>query len=298
MKTINISKKKFDNLEKLQLPNDIMNSESQIYELNYRGQLKLLKKLYMSDGESFANKLYTVQMLDIFKEYLPSSFCPPDSLVSIDGITVGFTVPKLEGLPLTSILNDKKINTQEKIDYLKGIGVILKQLSATRRFTELNSIYINDLHDSNFIVNPKSRDIHVIDLDSCKIGDNQGLPARFLSVKGLFEYCPSKYEISNKKISSGCVIPNSDSDLYCYIIMLLNFLYGENVNKFSPDEFYEYLNYLNYLGITKELIDAFQAILQERENINPLGLLDSLTDEQVARANQKVYKVVKGKIKI
>lgn len=73
MKTINISKKAFENLKPLELSDKIKCSESKIYKFYYRNQDKILKKLYTNKGEIFANKLYTVEILDTYREFLPDS---------------------------------------------------------------------------------------------------------------------------------------------------------------------------------------------------------------------------------
>ena len=49
-------------------------------------------------------------MLDSNKEYLPSSFYIPDYLCTVEGKIIGFTVPKVEGVNLSTILNDSSIN--------------------------------------------------------------------------------------------------------------------------------------------------------------------------------------------
>ena len=104
-------------------------------------------------------------MLDSNKEYLPSSFYFPDYLCASEGKIIGFTVPKIEGTNLSTILNDSSINYKEQIYYLKKIGEILNQLHNIRKYTPLNSIYINDLHESNFIVDNNNRELKVIDLE-------------------------------------------------------------------------------------------------------------------------------------
>ena len=73
MNHINISKKKLENLVPLDLSKKVFHTESMIYHLDYRGKDKVLKILYQSKGSIFANKLYTVEMLDCYKNYLPDS---------------------------------------------------------------------------------------------------------------------------------------------------------------------------------------------------------------------------------
>ena len=76
-------------------------------------------------------------------------------------------------------------------------------------------------------------------------------------------------------------------------MVILNYLYGSNLNTISIEGFYEYMNYLEYIGIDKNLVSLFERIVTNKNNKNPEYLLSSITDEQVYRASEKVYKRVK-----
>ena len=66
-------------------------------------------------------------------------------------------------------------------------------------------------------------------------------------------------------------------------------MYGENINNIGKDEFYEYLNYLNDLNMDLNLIDCFDRIVSNVENINPMNYIETLTSEQIYKAKKKVY---------
>lgn len=295
MKIINLSSKKFKELDKLSLSREVLNTEGILYNFNYRGQKKILKELYITNGYTFANKLYTLEMLDNNKEYLPSSFCIPDYLCTVNGNVVGFTVPKLDGVNLTTILKSKNINYKEQIYYLKKIGEILNQLYYIRKNTPLKDIYINDLHDSNFIVDNKTQELKVIDLDSCKIGSNKPFAARFLTPYSLINGV-SKYKINDDLNSNGYILADSNTDLYCYSMVLLNYLYGTKYPNDGIENFYEYLNYLEAIGINKDLIKTFSKLVNNCNNENPLNYLDTLTEEQIFRARKNIYTKTKNNI--
>lgn len=76
-------------------------------------------------------------------------------------------------------------------------------------------------------------------------------------------------------------------------MVILNYLYGSNLNTVAIEEFYEYMNYLEYIGIDQNLVSIFERIVTNKNNKNPEYLLSSIKDEQVYRANEKVYKRVK-----
>lgn len=292
MKVISLSQRKFKELTPLELPKEIYNTEAKMFNFRYKGKDAILKKLYLQSGQIFANKLYTIEMLDSNKSYLPNYYFIPNYLISVGGVVEGFIIPKAEGITLSILLNDKNLDPTISLFYLKKIGEILNQLKYIRKTTPLKDFYINDLHASNFIANMDKEELYIVDLDSCKIGANLVYPSRYLTQHALLNNAKGKYNIIDNESPLGNVVVDENTDIYCYIIMILNYLYGCNVNNFSIDEFYNYLNYLEYIGINRELIEIFNRIIINCDNENPMNLLDSITNEQVYRAKQIVYKRV------
>lgn len=294
MKVITLSKKALEKLKQVELGHEITNTEGQMFDFEYRGQKKVIKSLFHQEGERFANKLYTLEMLDTNKGYLPHSFCIPDSLISASGHIIGFTIPRIEGINLVQVLRDKKIRPNEQIYYLKKIGSMLEQLHNIRKFTPLNNIFINDLHECNFIVNPNNRELYTIDLDSCKIGNNLTFTSRYLSPFSIISDVP-KYSIDHTG-GEGYLEPDENTDIYCYIMVILNYLFGRNVSSFPIEEFYNYLNYLESVGVDRELIEIFEKVLVAAPNENPVNYLDRLTDTEIYRAREIVYEQAKSKV--
>lgn len=289
MNTINISQKKLNSLERMELSKNIFNTEGEIYNFEYRGKRKVLKVLFNSNGIVFANKLYTVEMLDYYKECLPGSFLCPDNLVSIGGEVSGFTIPKFDGINLADLLKDKSIENKEKIYYLVKIGEILNQLKSIRDYGNLKQIFINDLHESNIMVNPRNKELKVIDLDSCRILNNGSFPSRFLGPTYFIDDKPHKYLYNKDGNGYGYIVANENSDLFCYNAIVLNYLFGSSITRLSIGDFYKYLNYLDSLKFNKELLDCFSKLTLGCDNKNPVNYLDSITDEQVVRAKKLVF---------
>lgn len=300
MYAVNISKKKFDSLTPLEIDKTVINSEAVLYKFNYKGKEKVFKNLHRLKGSIFANKLYTIEMLSSNQMYLPSSFTIPESLGMVNGNIEGFIVDFIQGINLQALLNNPKIDSNIKLYYLSLIGNILEQLKHIRNNNEIEGIYLNDLHAGNFIVTPNN-ELKVVDLDSCKICDNKPFPSKYLtSERGLFNYS-NKYQVYQKDKPKeylselGYIDADENSDLYCYIITIMNFLYGKNLNNMSMDEFYKYLNYLSSIGISKRLIDCFEKIVLNCDNKNPKGYIEKITQEQVAKANYKVFELKNNK---
>jgi len=327
MNNINISKKKYDSLKKIELPKDIVSTEAAFYKLNYLGKVKVFKNLYRTSGPIFANKLFIIEMLNAYREILPHNFILPESLVSVDKEIKGFILPFANGVNLEIYLADRNVIIKDKLMAIQKIGNVLEHLNHIRKNSSLDSIYLNDLHASNFIVDPKTNDIKVVDLDSCKICDSKPLPARYLNPHCLLNRTPgqNKYDIYRKNLISnsqyqvssisksvehdkgyykyanyrdelGYINSNEESDLYCYTILFLNYLYGENINRFSLEQFYDYICYLEKIGFNQKLLEAMIKIVTNVPNENIGSYLNMVTEEQVVRANKKVYQIAKGRI--
>ena len=242
MQVISMSQNKYKQLTKMNLPKEVFNTEAIIYDFRYKGQDKVFKKLLNNTGVNLANKLYTLEMLDVNRKYLPENLCIPDYLTIVGGVVEGFTMPKIEGVNLSTILRNKNLTIEEKIYYLKKIGELLHQLDQIRKYTPFNDFYLNDIHESNFIVNLYKKSITAVDLDSSRVYSKATFASRYLTPFALLNNVKDKYKIIDETSSNlGYVEADRNTDLYCYIIMILNYLYGENVNNLSLTDFYDYL---------------------------------------------------------
>lgn len=350
MESINLSKRKFNKLKELDLGEDVVSTEATFYKFNHLGKVKVFKRLNKTNGPVFANKLFTLEMLHEYREILPESFVIPEALVSVEnevfqlnipdinGVSAetfintranqkriktkniqGFDLPFIDGITLESFLKNSKVKKKMQIKYLKEIGKILDQLHHIRENTELKSIYLNDLHASNFMIDKKSLDLKVVDLDSCRICDSKPFPARHLTPFSLLTQAPAnKYDIykkemidedgsivlqmvsdddygkayctyKNYKDELGFINSNEQSDLYCYIILILEYLYGPNIDFISLEKFYDYMNYLEKLDFDRELINGIIQIVTGAPNVNIAPYLDTLTPKQIHLANKTKF---------
>lgn len=290
MGVVNISKKRFDSLDPFVLPKYVTSTECALFNFRYRGKDMLLKRLFRNDDLSFANKLYTLQAISINSAHIPDNFITAEFLISINKQIEAFVMPLVKGVNLSLILSDFNFTLSEKKYYLKLVGQVLEQMRSIRKYTDLNDFYLGDLHEDNIIVDPFKKKIYIADLDSCKIAGNRSFPARYLTSGGLLSNANGKYK---KTVDKNGVFLNYEvdynTDLYCYCIMILNFLYGEKINSLDIAEFYNYLNYLDYLKINSQLLEVFNKIVLNCDNLSPLDYIDTLTSEQILRARKKVY---------
>lgn len=257
MQIINMSKTKLNSLEPLILPKNVTSTECELFKYPYYGKEKLLKKLHRTDGIIFANKLYTIEALNANKDSMPSNFVLPESLVSINKKIEAFTMKYIKGINLSVILNNPDITYEEKIHYLKSIGRILEQMQNIRKYTNLNNFYLGDIHEDNFLVERDKQEIYIVDLDSCKIAGNKSFPGRYLTNSSLIKYNNAKYQTLSQTDDLADYKIDENTDIYCYIIMVLNYLYDGRVDRLSLDEFYDFINYLEDIKVNIELIECF-----------------------------------------
>ena len=289
MQIINMSKTKLNSLEPLILPKNVTSTECELFKYPYYGKEKLLKKLHRTDGIIFAIKLYTIEALNANKDSMPSNFVLPESLVSINKKIEAFTMKYIKGINLSVILNNPDITYEEKIHYLKSIGRILEQMQNIRKYTNLNNFYLGDIHEDNFLVERDKQEIYIVDLDSCKIAGNKSFPGRYLTNSSLIKYNNTKYQTLSQTDDLADYKIDENTDIYCYIIMILNYLYDGRVDRLSLDKFYDFINYLEDIKVNIELIECFNKIVVGGNNINPCNYLDTLTPKQVAGA-RRLYK--------
>ena len=289
MQIINMSKTKLNSLEPLILPKNVTSTECELFKYPYYGKEKLLKKLHRTDGIIFANKLYTIEALNANKDSMPSNFVLPESLVSINKKIEAFTMKYIKGINLSVILNNPDITYEEKIHYLKSIGRILEQMQNIRKYTNLNNFYLGDIHEDNFLVERDKQEIYIVDLDSCKIAGNKSFPGRYLTNSSLIKYNNTKYQTLSQTDDLADYKIDENTDIYCYIIIILNYLYEGRVDRLSLDMFYAFIDYLDDIKVNIELIERFNKIVVGGNNINPCNYLDTLTPKQVAGA-RRLYK--------
>ena len=296
MKTVNISKKAYASLESMDIPKEVTNSEAQMKYIVTKKGREVFKSLYYLEGEKFGSKLYILEMLNSYRDILPESMCIPDSLVSVHGKIKGFTVPFCEGTNLTMLLRDSNVPIDVRLQALKKVGYILDSLSLMRKYSPLKDFYINDLHSGNIIYNPHNDTMKIIDLDSAKIANSSVYPAKHLTPFSLFNKMEDKkFTRLEENPCGGFVKPDEQTDLYCYYMMILNFLFGDNINNISKDDYYIYISYLKRIGVSSDLIYCFDHLFNYTDSENPVGLLDSLTSEQIYRAKRNVFELVSRK---
>ena len=291
METISVTKKRFESLDRYEIPNYVYNTEGELYVLPIKNRwdtlYKIFKRLYLTIGVSFGNKLQTINSLIDNKDKIDiEELVFPEKIAIVNSQIVGFTMPLIESINMKTAFRDDSISNERKIKYLKQIGYIIDKMRKVREYTDVKDFYLNDIHEGNFIID-KDDNVRVIDVDSCKINGNFTFSSKYLNSTGLLKDI-AKYHKSGDN-DMGYYIPDYNTDIYCYIIMIINFLYGDDINRASLEEFYGYLEYLEGIGLDRELLFIFEKILSNEINENPYMLLDGLEKIRY-RSHKNVYK--------
>lgn len=264
---------------------DSYNTSGYLKIVNYFNRKMVLKKIDPIRCDEVISK---VLFLNRYKNLMPSNFVIPEFLVLLDNKDLYMAIDYINGNNLGDVLKDKNINIRDKKIYLSYIGNTLEEMRHMRENPLLSDFCLGDLHEDNFIVSNKK--LYTIDLDDAKI-DSISPIASYLQVGSLFSYLHTdKYIIEDYNPYFVKYKVDYNTDMYCYIMVILNFLYGDNVNNMNINDFYCYLDYLYKIGIDSSLLECFNSISSSDDNINPMNYIDSLTSNQIYRARKIVYK--------
>lgn len=273
---INFTKTEYKQLIK----NGIKSNEGTLFK-NPSDPSKIIKTiLEIKDvPEYLPLKIYTIQMLLKNREIL--SILPlayPDDIVCVEYKERGFQTNNIEGILLEDIIYNPRISLKFKIKCFKQIGSLLRKMAEIRQKTPLKNFFYNDIHEGNFIVNT-SGIVYGIDPDSFSIEDN--IPSSSYYSEELVDLIPygcKKYQAAERIcIYSTEIVPSENLDMYCYIRMILNMLYGQEIDFLNRDKLLDYLDFLEYYGGDIELLDVLARIHDYTvDNINPDYLLDKI----------------------
>lgn len=299
MKATILTKKRFQNLPSYELPSSIYNTEATLYTFRTKDKWvtvdKILKKFYIKNGPVFGNKLETINaLIDNHDNINIPELILPESIAIVNHEVVGYIMPLVKSNNLYTMLSSYQVSSVDKISYLKQVGHILEKMESLRKHTGTSDFYLNDLHEHNFVVDDFNQ-VRAVDLDSCKINHNEVFPSRYLSEKSLasqtIKQGNHKYELTDCTRCHGYIKPDNETDIYCYIIMILNYLYGSNICNISINELYSFLDYLETIDIDYKLITALESIITKHPNINPYNLLDTLNDKNIGKS--RAYRHIK-----
>lgn len=301
MEVVNITKNGLKKLKKVSLGYGILNTEADLFIMKTKDkwniEYKMLKTLFCTEGANFSNKLFIInELIDNRSVINIDELVLPEKLLIVDGQVNGFIMPYIENTNFEGILNDINISNLQKIEYFKQISHILHKMDNLRNNSDITDFYLNDLHASNFILNKKTGKINVVDLDSCKINGNKPFAAKYLTPFSPISSMKAKYRVNKEINFLGYIIPDKNTDLYCYIMTLMNFLFKGRIGSLGRDNYYLYLEYLRSINYPYELLDKLSKIYEYVDNEEIGDELDLLTNDMIVMAQSKIFNMKTKKL--
>lgn len=273
-----------------------MNMESTIIPIDIDGEKKVLK-VFNENHNYLDTKWKIIESFERLNEYFDERFILPEMIATTDK-NIGYIMRFVKNINLENLLNDYNVSFKVKINCLKEICLLLEECKKIRSQSgDLSNFYIGDLHVNNFLFNVETRHLNICDMDSCSIGYSEPQCYRYLSCSHGLNNLSDKYPCVDGKF-----IPNENSDLYCAIMLIMNYLYNGPIEMMNREEFYKYINYLDSLedrGVKlfdKELLTAFSKVYDKDDNVNPEGYLDTLSEKVLTRTNSVSYYYSKFKL--
>ena len=293
-----ISEKNCKELPKLDLSKNIINTEAQLFRYKEKSRWDtrdmVAKVFYNNFGDGFGNKLLTLNALVDLKDDIDiEELVMPDKLLISGNKIIGYTMPYIDNINLKDLYSNPKVDKEVIIKYLKQIGEIFRKIEKVNKNSKVSPFYLNDVHEANFIIDKKTDHIKAVDIDSVRISNNKPFAAKYLTPFSTVADVTFKYHVCEEPNAIGYIEPDMNSDLYCYNIMILNCFYCGSVEKMSIPEFYNYINYLNSIGYPHELLDSFNRLYINHDNVNPMDLLDEIPKDSLYKAHKIAYSLKK-----
>lgn len=260
---------------------DGFNSESLVYFYN-----KYVIKWFNESVNKSEKKKLLLSFDSVRKEIqinLPEIVLP-QALVYYEDLFVGYQMEFIYGKSLNNILEDEKLSFEFKRKVLVELGEILERLDTIRNnVLPLRNLFINDLHGDNIIVMPDGQ-LKFLEVDSMKFNNSYNFAAYFLNQL----YYSKMYKLRDKYDQGAeSILANRESDLYCYIMIVLNFICGKNMHYLRYENYEFYLKEMVNLGLPKELYEIFMNIYSEESNQNPYKLLSKIESKILLPESKK-----------
>ena len=281
MKIYNYSNDDISSLEALDL-SDITATEGKLYFLPQTNEV--FKSFHVNTDEYLEFKINTIlSLINQSRKYKSKFLCYPNALVSISEQICGFTMDLVNGENLQRILNNPNISFDKKKEYLFKIGEIIIEMQNIRKYSKQTNFFLNDFHEGNIMIDELTDSPIVVDLDSSYIGNGLIAPAKLLRPFYRLAGINNKYQTIGDNGPFGIqVIPSEDTEIYCYSMMVLNFIAGDNIYLLSKPDFNKYLYYLGRLGYDERFLMTMGLLYSEGRNINPMQYIEDLKENPLS----------------
>jgi len=186
---------------------------------------------------------------------------------------------------LDQFINLSTTSFNDKIIVLKNIGKVLEHLHYLRTEENLlKNFFISDLHEGNILVDHNTKKIQIIDFDSCKIGNNKAFLSKYLQFLKTYSYVTKILKYKYPK-ETHYFIGNENTDLYCYLIIIMKSLLDINIHLMDVTEFYQTISFLESQDFPKEICFCLRNIYFPCDNVNPYKYLDYIPESFERKLN-------------
>ncbi len=260
-----------ENIQNLPFLSNCNSNEAYIFNYNEK---ELIKLFYFLSN----NKIYTLELIDRYYQdfkLIPELLFHKKYIYDYSKL-IGILLQKGYNLTFHNFLNQKDIVYNDIIIVLQNIGKVLEQLKNIReKENKLTTFFIGDMHERNILVDKNSKKVQFIDLDSCKLEDNLASMTKYLEFLKTYNYIKTKlnYKYPYDKFNFS---NNENTDLYCYMVMILKHLFGVNIIPLDLNEFYNQMYFLKEQGLPEDLYQIFINLYNNIPNTNPYKLLDGI----------------------
>jgi len=264
-------------MQKIVLTEEDLKKEKIFKETRWNGYtLYFFKQDYiLKQNENLNdNDLKTLEYLDEERANLNliEELLIPEALAVYKGKEVG-SITKKGYLETLHDLVKEKASWDLKITLLKNLGLVLQKLETLRKEeNRLTDFFLGDLHSENILIKKDTQKIQICDLDSAKIKTNEPPLTKYFAYlyKDLIAFPKYTYQKPYQ------IIPNEESDLFAYIIIIMEVLFEKNIFELSPNQYFPFLSKLHSLGLPKPLVTIFKNIYSNNPNQNPFPYLEDI----------------------
>lgn len=267
MEIINLTQKELKKLIPFHVEEPAINSDANFY---YRKKDKnILYKIFRTNSSKLlSEKKQIIEELIAAKEEINiPELVLPENIITIDNGFKGITINKINGCNLSLFLSSKGCPIRVKIGLLKELGKLLQRI---HQVNPTLNLAFGDVHGDNFMCSGEK--LYAVDTDCMKIHHNKARASYYIRLNSWINEI-SKYELDD----SDFVDISKDTDIFCFIMMILDVIANEKIYLLTLDEYKRYLDYLNTLGFDTNLLNAFASVFNPNiSNINPTIYLDSV----------------------
>ncbi len=269
---IEVSDTELNRLKKTQIFScDMAPSYSEIWRTPEGFVLKHFLGRSDGDFKAISRDIATLNSIVEFQHVLDNRFVLPFTILKKKGSVIGYIMPFIQGERLGCALGHT-----DQITAAALFTTIYRDIILLHKQTR--SISISDLHEDNIILDEKNCLCH-IDVDGWYNSDGKGRNSRYLTMSS-----PRLHGLSAKYKTdeSGMFLANINTDLFCLVIMLLNYVMNSKISFAElPFNFAaEYLNFLSINGAPRNFITMVETLYTTEDNFFDENVVKYILEEK------------------